>query len=65
MQMEFVLSMMICKKMYLKFIEADGVIVASPLVLYGCERPVKGIYRPLSIFWSRKYLLNQPIREGG
>ena len=52
------------QKMYPKFIEADGIIVASP-VLYGCERPVKGIYRPFSVFWSRKYLLNQSIREGG
>lgn len=53
------------QKMYPKFIEADGVIVASPLYFMGVSAQLKAFIDRFQSFWSRKYLLNQPIREGG
>lgn len=53
------------QKMYPKFIEADGIIVASPLYFMGVSAQLKAFIDRFQSFWSRKYLLNQPIREGG
>lgn len=53
------------QKMYQKLIEADGIIVASPLYFMGVSAQLKAFIDRFQSFWSRKYLLNQPIREGG
>ncbi|MBF8275166.1 MAG: hypothetical protein HW390_239 [Candidatus Brocadiaceae bacterium] len=53
------------QKMYPKLIEADGIIVASPLYFMGVSAQLKTFIDRFQSFWSRKYLLNQPIREGG
>ena len=53
------------QKMYPKFIEADGIIVASPLYFMGVSAQLKAFIDRFQSFWSRKYLLNQPIRDGG
>jgi len=53
------------QNMYSKLIEADGVIVASPLYFMGVSAQLKAFIDRFQSFWARKYLLNQPIRGGG
>ncbi|MDR4506698.1 MAG: flavodoxin family protein [Candidatus Brocadiaceae bacterium] len=50
---------------YSKLIEADGIIVATPLYFMGISAQLKALVDRCQAFWARKYLLKIPAREGG
>lgn len=53
------------QKMYAKLVSADGIVVASPLYFMGVSAQMKAFIDRCQAFWSRKYILHLPIREGG
>ena len=54
------------EKIYPKLLEADGVILASPIFFYGVTAWAKALIDRSQAFWARKYLLKDPSfgREG-
>ncbi len=53
------------QKIYPKLVDADGVIVASPIYFMGVSAQLKAFIDRCQAFWARKYVLRLPIREGG
>lgn len=53
------------QKMYAKLVNADVVVVASPLYFMGVSAQTKAFIDRCQAFWARKYILHLPIREGG
>ena len=53
------------QKMYPKLVDADGIIVASPIYFMGVSAQLKAFIDRCQAFWARKYILNLSIREGG
>jgi len=50
---------------YPKLLEADGVIVASPIFFYGLTSQVKALIDRCQALWARKYILKRnPSRSG-
>ena len=54
------------EKIYPKLLEADAVILASPIFFYGVTAWAKALIDRSQAFWARKYLLKDPSfgREG-
>lgn len=46
---------------YDKLLEADAVIVASPMFFYSLSAQIKAVIDRCQAIWARKYLLKQPI----
>jgi len=44
---------------YTKLLEADGIILASPMFFYGLTSQVKALIDRSQALWARKYVLNQ------
>lgn len=53
------------KKIYPKLVEADGIMVASPIYFMGLSAQLKALIDRCQAFWARKYILNSSIREDG
>ena len=53
------------QKIYPKLVDADGIIVASPIYFMGVSAQLKAFIDRCQAFWARKYVLHMPIREGG
>ncbi|OHC00379.1 MAG: hypothetical protein A3G70_03855 [Planctomycetes bacterium RIFCSPLOWO2_12_FULL_39_13] len=53
------------QKIYSRLVDADGIIVASPIYFMGVSAQLKAFIDRCQAFWARKYILNLPIREGG
>ena len=53
------------QKIYSKLVDADGIMVASPIYFMGVSAQLKAFIDRCQAFWARKYILNLPIREGG
>ena len=45
---------------YHKLLEADAVIVASPMFFYGLSSQIKALIDRCQALWARKYILKQP-----
>ncbi|OQZ00143.1 MAG: hypothetical protein B6D35_07495 [Candidatus Brocadia sp. UTAMX2] len=52
------------QQLYSSFVDADGIIVASPIYFMGVSAQVKAIIDRCQAFWARKYMLHLPVREG-
>ncbi len=53
-------------KIYPKLLEADVIILASPIFFYGITAWAKALVDRCQAFWSRKYLLKDPsLGKGG
>ena len=52
------------QKMYPKLVDADGIIVSSPIYFMGVSAQLKAFIDRCQAFWARKYVLHLPIREG-
>ena len=50
---------------YPKLLEADGVIVASPMFFYGLTSQVKALIDRCQALWARKYILKQSPPDAG
>lgn len=50
---------------YPKLLEADRVIVASPMFFYGLSAQVKALVDRCQALWAKKYLLNRPPPDSG
>jgi multimeric flavodoxin WrbA len=50
---------------YPKLLEADGIIVASPIFFYGLTSQVKALIDRCQALWARKYILKQNIPDTG
>lgn len=48
---------------YPKLLEADGVIVASPIFFYGLTSQVKALIDRCQALWARKYILKQNLPD--
>src|SRR3972149_6465976 len=53
------------QKIYSRLVDADGIMVASPIYFMGVSAQLKAFIDRCQAFWARKYILNLPIREGG
>ena len=54
------------EKIYPKLLEADVIILASPIFFYGITAWAKALVDRCQAFWSRKYLLKDPsLGKGG
>ena len=53
------------QEIYPKLVDADGVIVASPIYFMGVSAQLKAFIDRCQAFWARKYVLNLPIRDDG
>mgnify|MGYP001619938345 FL=1 len=53
------------QKIYSRLVDADGIIVTSPIYFMGVSAQLKAFIDRCQAFWARKYILNLPIREGG
>src|SRR3972149_8973675 len=53
------------QKMYPKLVDADGIIVASPIYFMGVSAQLKAFIDRCQAFWARKYILNLSIRDDG
>lgn len=42
---------------YPKLLEADGIIVASPMFFYGLSAQLKALIDRCQVFWARRYIL--------
>ena len=53
------------QKIYPKFLEADIIILASPIFFYGVTAWAKALIDRSQALWARKYLLKDPsLKEG-
>jgi multimeric flavodoxin WrbA len=50
---------------YPKLLEADGIIVASPMFFYGLTSQVKALIDRCQALWARKYILKQSLPDSG
>jgi len=50
---------------YPKLLDADRVIVASPIFFYGLTSQVKALIDRCQAIWARKYILKQNLPESG
>jgi multimeric flavodoxin WrbA len=48
------------QKIYPKLLEADAILLASPIFFYGVTAWVKGLIDRCQALWSRKYVLKDP-----
>lgn len=48
---------------YIKLLEADGVIVASPMFFYGVTSQLKALIDRCQVLWARKYILKMPVPD--
>lgn len=53
------------QKIYTKLVDADVIIVSSPIYFMGVSAQLKALIDRCQAFWARKYILHLPIREGG
>ena len=53
------------QEIYPKLVDADGVIVASPIYFMGVSAQLKAFIDRCQAFWARKYVLNLSIRDDG
>ncbi|MDQ1271551.1 MAG: hypothetical protein QG591_181 [Planctomycetota bacterium] len=49
--------------LYSRFVDADVIIVASPIYFMGVSAQLKAVIDRCQAFWARKYILHLPIRE--
>lgn len=52
------------QSLYLKFADADVLVLASPIFFYGVTAQVKAVIDRCQALWAKKYLLKQPIAPG-
>lgn len=52
------------QQLYSFFVEADGIIIASPIYFMGVSAQLKALIDRCQAFWARKYMLHLPVREG-
>ena len=52
------------KGIYLRLLEADVVILASPIFFYGITAWAKALVDRCQALWARKYVLHDPLLEG-
>ena len=52
------------KLLYSKFIEADGLAIASPIFFYAVSAQLKAVIDRCQAIWARKYILHQTISPG-
>ncbi|KKO18652.1 MAG: flavodoxin family protein [Candidatus Brocadia sp.] len=52
------------QQLYSFFVEADGIIIASPIYFMGVSAQLKALIDRCQAFWARKYILHLPVREG-
>lgn len=52
------------QKIYPLLVEADGIVISSPIYFMGVPAQLKAFIDRCQSFWARKYILNLPIREG-
>lgn len=52
------------KLLYGKFVEADGLAIASPIFFYAVSAQLKAVIDRCQAMWARKYLLHQPVSPG-
>lgn len=50
---------------YPKLLEADGIIVASPMFFYGLTSQLKALIDRCQALWARKYILKQDLPDSG
>lgn len=50
---------------YPKLLEADGIIVASPMFFYGLTSQLKALIDRCQALWARKYILKQNLPDSG
>jgi multimeric flavodoxin WrbA len=50
---------------YPKLLEAEGIIVASPMFFYGLTSQVKALIDRCQALWARKYILKQDLPDSG
>lgn len=48
---------------YSRFVDADVIIVASPIYFMGVSAQLKALIDRCQAFWARKYILHLPIRK--
>ena len=53
------------QKIYPKLVDADGIIVSSPIYFMGVSAQLKAFIDRCQAFWARKYILNLSIRDDG
>ncbi len=53
------------QKMYTKLVDADGIIVSSPIYFMGVSAQLKAFIDRCQAFWARKYILHKSIRDDG
>jgi len=53
------------QKIYPKLLEADAIILASPIFFYGVTAWAKALIDRCQALWARKYLLGRPIGRPG
>ncbi len=53
------------QKMYPKLVDADGIIVSSPIYFMGVSAQLKAFIDRCQAFWARKYILHLSIRDDG
>src|SRR3990167_11108466 len=52
------------QKVYPLLVEADGIVISSPIYFMGVPAQLKAFIDRCQSFWAKKYILNLPIREG-
>lgn len=52
------------QKIYPLLVEADGIVISSPIYFMGVPAQLKALIDRCQSFWAKKYILNLPIREG-
>jgi multimeric flavodoxin WrbA len=50
---------------YPKLIDADAIIIASPMFFYGISAQLKALIDRSQVIWARKYILKQQINKKG
>lgn len=53
------------QKMYTELVDADGIIVSSPIYFMGISAQLKAFIDRCQAFWARKYILHKSIRGDG
>ncbi len=52
-------------EVYPKLLEADRIIVASPIFFYGLSSQIKALIDRCQALWARKYVLKQDLPDSG
>lgn len=53
------------QKIYSQLVDADAIIVATPIYFMSVSAQLKALIDRCQAFWARKYILNLSIREDG